>query len=243
MGALRKWQRDGVRRQAAATLGIEAVQPERADVDEAGLAFEREVRGDSGDRGAPHHPVAAGRGHRDALNRPSVGAQRRTENRLMVGRVIDGGGPHLAQLQPLGHRQEVRESPAHGLEVGPVDRPGWTGRFLRIAHSEQQPTLLQPPVQAARKVEGHRLPIDLKRGVRFEHRDLVADGAGGNRDADELADRLELRAAGQEHAGGLDWSRVGENARHPLAGRRAGGLDAGEAAAFAKLDAGGLHGQ
>ena len=50
--------------------------------------------------------------------------------------------------------------------------------------------------------------LDREGGVRLEHRDRVAGRAGRDAHAGRLADGAQRRAAGQQHALGLDRSRA-----------------------------------
>ena len=61
---------------------------------------------DPGDAGAPHHPVATGRRDGHADDRPAITIEPRTEDRQVVGRVVDRGGPDLPEAEAArgGHQ-------------------------------------------------------------------------------------------------------------------------------------------
>src|SRR3984893_5978112 len=114
----------------------------------------------------------------------------------MVGRVIDGSAPCLAQFQPIGHREEPGEAATHGVQIVPIDRVRRTRCFVGIAHAEEQATVLEAPVESATQVECHRLSIDVERGVGFGYGDLMTNGASRGGNVDYLADLEQLRSAG-----------------------------------------------
>ena len=165
---------------------------------------DREVGGDAGDGRSPHHPVAAGRRDRQPLDAVAVGGETRTEDRQVVGRVIDRGRPHLAQAEIGGDRDERRKARLRPLQGRPVDRPRLAGRIVGVAPAEQESALLEAPVEAAPDVEHHRRPLEVEGGMRLGHGDRVADGAGGDAQAGQATHRPQARAAGEDHPVGLD---------------------------------------
>ena len=92
-------------RQAAPALVVETVEAEIVHVGDRGVAFEREVGGNLRHRRSPHHSVAPGRRNGQSIDRVAVRHQGWSQDRLMVGRVVDGRRPGLAQAQARGHRQ------------------------------------------------------------------------------------------------------------------------------------------
>ena len=66
---------------------VEAVEAEVAGVDHVGRAVQGQVGGGAGDAGAPHHPVAAGGGHRRTVDPLLVaGAPGPTSSGPRIGR-------------------------------------------------------------------------------------------------------------------------------------------------------------
>src|SRR5436305_1936175 len=114
---------------------------------------------------AAYYVLVASELARDAGDRDAVGIDACPEDREMIGREVDRRGPDLAQPEPPRHRHKAGESLAHRLVHRPVDLARFSGPVIRIAPSEQQPALLQPPVQPGADVEDHRL-VDGERDVR-----------------------------------------------------------------------------
>ena len=81
----------------------------------------------------------------------AVDGQGRPEDRQVVGRVVDRRRPDLAQPEVARDRHEAREPRSGRLVHRPVDRAGLARRLVRVAPAEQQPALLEPPVQARRR--------------------------------------------------------------------------------------------
>src|SRR5436305_13225461 len=94
----------------------------------------------------------------------------------MVRCVVDRRCPDLAQVKLLGDRDERRQPPPHGSHVRPVDRAGWCGRSIRIAHPKQQTAILKPPVETAGDIEGHGTTLALEGRIWPGRGTLVAPG-------------------------------------------------------------------
>ena len=127
----------------------------------------------------------------------------------MVGRVVDRGAPHAAHAEVAGQRHEPRQALAPAFECRPVDRACLAGLLVGVAPAEQEPALLEPPVQPGADVEHHRHALDGEGLVSLEHRDRVARRAGRDAQPGQPADLAQRRAAGQQHTFGRDRAGVG----------------------------------
>ena len=132
---------------------------------------------------------------------------------------------------------------AHRLVHRPVDRARLAGPVVRVAPAEEQPALLEPPVQPGADVEDHRLALDGEGLVRLEDRDGVADRPGRDPDPGERAPTVaEARPAGQDHPLGRDRAGARLDADDAAAAaRRRLDPEARERRPLAELDAGRLH--
>ncbi len=93
-------------------------------------------------------------------------------------------------------------------------------------------------------VERHRGRVGVQRLARLGHDDLVARVADPRAGAGGLRDRLQSRAAREQHAPGGDRARRGLDAGDdPTAAASGAGAEPGERHALAQLDAGALHRQ
>jgi acetate---CoA ligase (ADP-forming) len=202
----REGQRDGVGREAASAGLVEPVEPEQGHVNDLRHPGQRHIGGRPRDRGSPHHARAAGRRHEHP-----VAVRRRADDRQVVGREVDGRGPHAAQPQVRGERHELGQPLAHERQVGLVHAAFLARRLVRVAHAEEQPVLLRPPVQSRRHVEHHWRVRE--RRVHLGHGDLVPRAARRDADAGERADRGQLRPAGEDHQPGRDRAARGGHAR------------------------------
>ena len=126
----------------------------------------------------------------------------------MVGRVIDRGAPYAADAEVSGQRHEPRQPFAPAFEGGPVDGACLAGLLVGVAPAEQEPTLLEPPVQPRADVEHHRHALDGEGLVGLEHRDRMACRAGRDPQLGQPADLAQRRATGQQHALGRDRAGV-----------------------------------
>jgi hypothetical protein len=88
----------------------------------------------------------------------------------------------------------------HLAQVGPVHLPRRPRLLVGVGHPEQQPALLESPVEADGVLEDHRLARDVERVVRLRDGDLVAHGADEEARADELPDVAERGTAGKQDA-------------------------------------------
>ena len=93
----------------------------------------------------------------------------------VVRAVLDRRGPRLADPEVLRDRHVRCIALFHRVEVRPVDLVRRPGRFIRVRHAEQEPALLQSPVQADRVLEDHRLAFDVEGLVRLGDGDLMPD--------------------------------------------------------------------
>ena len=105
-------------------------RPRSDDVEQVGLAVQHQIGGGARDARAPHHAVAAGARDEGVRDRFAV-AQQRSDDRQVVGRVVDRRGPRPAQL-------DARRSP------GTAARPG-------RASARSTPSRSRVPVRAARR--------------------------------------------------------------------------------------------
>ncbi len=119
---------------------------------------------------------------------PSLGEDRSDDGEV-VGAVLDRRGPRLPDPEVLRDRHVPVHPLFHLVEVRPVDLVRRPGRFIGVRHAEQEPALLQTPVQADRVLEDHRLAFDVEGLVRLGHGDLMPDGADEEARAHELPDR------------------------------------------------------
>ena len=141
---------------------------------------------------APHHAGPAGRGH----DHPVVaggGVQRGADDRQVIGREVDRRRPRPPEAEPGRERDQRRQLRAHQREVVEVQAAVLARRLVGIAHPEEQPALLRPPVQPRRHVERHRRIGEGR--VLLGHRHGVANPARRDRDPGEGADRRQLRPA------------------------------------------------
>ena len=144
----------------------------------------------------------------------------RAEDRQVVGGVVDGGGPGLAQPDLPGRRQQRRHPRPHHLEVRRVElawpRPGC---LVGVAHPPQHPALAAaasrcPTIRS--KTIGSR--SGAKSGCGSVTTTWWRAPPRGDPHAGAPPDRRQRRPAGQHHPRGGD-----------VAGRRA---DADDAAAL-----------
>ena len=139
----------------------------------------------------------------------AVGRQRRPDDRQVIGRVVDGRRPDLAQGQVARRRDEAGQPRPHLLVERPVDRERLARDLRRVAPAEQQAALLETPVEPLADVEDHRHRLDREGRVRLEDGDRVAGRPDRDADAGQATDRAQPRAAGQQDALGLDHAGVG----------------------------------
>src|SRR5205085_9276527 len=83
---------------------------------------------------------------------------------------------------------------SHRGQVVPVDGAGDAGRFVGIAHAEEQSTVLQPPVESSAQVEAHRSTLELIHRVRLGHGNLVAHRARRNARSEEHTSELQSQS-------------------------------------------------
>ena len=202
-----------------------------------------EVAGDPRHGRAPHHPVAARARDRRAADLRALVRDERTEQRLVVGRVLDRGRPHLPHAEVLRDRHERVQPLLHLPDVGPVDRAGGAGRLVRVRHPPEDPALLGAPVDPGAHVEDHRAePLGREVGMRLRHDDLMPGVPDPRAPARELRDGLHPRSGGQDHAAGRDRAGArldaGHDPRATSAGLRA---EPEELGALAELHAGLAH--
>src|SRR6185503_17368457 len=113
------------------------------------------------------------------------------EDRQVVGRVVDRGSPDLAQSEMAGQWHEISKPRPITVIRAPVDLAGLPGFFVRIAPAEEQPALLESPVQPGPDVEHHRHTVDVERLVWFQHADRVPPRADRDAQTTRGADHAE----------------------------------------------------
>jgi len=145
--------------------------------------------------GAPHHPVAAGRRDRHALDPIAGRGQAGTADRQVIGREVDRGRPDLADAEAGRRRDEAGQTRTHRLVHRPVDGAGLARSIVGIAPAEEQPALLEPPIQTRADVEHHRLALDGERLGRLKHGHRVPNRAGGDPDPGGVANGPQAGAA------------------------------------------------
>ena len=126
--------------------------------------------------------------------------QHRAEDRQVVGRVVDGGGPDAPQPEVGGDRDELSHPLAHHLVVGPVELVSLTRILVGVAHPPHHPGLFGTPVDARREIEDHRQPRRVQGRVVLGHDHLVAGATREDPGAGCLADRGQGRPAGEYDA-------------------------------------------
>src|SRR5262249_8468035 len=132
-----------VGRELAVPALVEAVEAEPGDVHHVAGTGQRDVGRGAGHPGAPHHPGAAGAGHRDAGQR-AVPVRRRPDARQAAGGGVEGRRPEaavtgarissLVRIRARYSRSTLRFSPggSAGLLI-PNSRPPSSGRQYRPA--------------------------------------------------------------------------------------------------------------
>ena len=119
-------------------------------------------------------------------------------------------------------RHEAASRARAASYIGQLIDAGLARRLVRIAPAEQQPALLEPPVQPRADVEHHRHPLDVEGRVWLEDRDRVARGAGRDPERRPPGRR---RGATARRSAGRARSSIGPGARldadhAPAAARR-----------------------
>ena len=183
--------------------------------------------------GTPHHPVPAGAGDDRAGDRLAV-AEQRADDRQVVGRVVDGGGPRAPYAESRGRRVQRGDACAHPLVVGVVELAGPARLLVGVAHAPEQAALLaRPPVDARRHVEDHRQGARVDAGHRCGDDHLVPRPSRPHPSTRGGADRGQVRPAGEHDGVGVDGTVAGVHPHGPAA------LDAqpGERPVLAHLDA------
>ena len=188
-------------------------RPRSVDVDDVGRAVEREVRGDRATRRAPHHPVAAGRGDRDALDARSRRRSGRAEDRQVVGRVVDGRRPDLAGgPRPRGDRDEAGQPLAHRSYIGQSIARASPGGSSGSLQPNSRPPSSRRQYRPAPMSKTIGMALDGERRVRLEDGDRVARRAGRDPQAGQPPDR---RAAPGRRSGAPARWRSGRRSSRP----------------------------